>query len=81
MDIVLGFLIWYAIGLLGSALAWEFGLRRDGVPLTIGDLCFGAFCAITGLGMMAIGALFFFRWAMRGRFDFNRVIFPAHKEE
>jgi len=51
---------WYVLGLIGSALVFEFMFRRNSLNITTGDVIFGCFIAIGGPINFFVG----FCWAL-----------------
>jgi hypothetical protein len=86
MTIVVGLAGWYLLGLAGSALSLEFCFRRGSwpMPITVGDIVFGAFMALTGPISLVVGMLFFIGWAMKAvgnrvGVNFDTTVFPARR--
>lgn len=81
MDTVAELLMWWLAGLFGSAIFLEFGIRREGMDIDVGDLMFGFIVSLGGaLMLLASLALFLMPWAFRRFIDTSRVIFPKSKE-
>jgi hypothetical protein len=81
MSAASAFLVWYAVGLIGSALCLEFGVRRDGRDVTLRDIYSGLRWAFLAPIPLFTGILYFITWAVE-KIPFpplDRVIFKAKK--
>jgi hypothetical protein len=78
MTIALIILAWYALGLLGSALALYFGFLRDGLDVDVGDCILGAVMALAGPCNLIAGLVFLLGWVLRGHgLNSRRIVFRA----
>lgn len=73
-------LVWLLMGLAGSALFMEFGYRRDGVPITVGTLCFFALKSLLGPAVLLAAILIFTPELVHSWSIFNRVVIPPRKK-
>lgn len=48
---------WVACGVAGSAIALEFGWRRRGLGVTVGDLIFHSILAVAGPFTLVVGII------------------------
>ena len=75
---------WYAIGLIGLALIFEYGFRREGLDVLLSDVIWGLVSSVFGPLVFFAGIIFLViysldRFLEKSPIDYNRIIIRARK--
>ena len=86
MTVLIGFLLWYGLGAIGSYLVCEFFYRRNAdmsIDIDVGTLIFSGFMALLGPLNLIVGIISFIAWAFRTYFniDYGKVIFKKYDKD